>query len=213
MTDAVAASTDATRRLPRGRHDLTREQIEEDQRLRILLGFAGAMAGNGYARTPIAAVIAHAGVSRETYYRLFSDKLDGFLAAFDLVSTVLLAELDRAVEGPGPPLDRIDDGVRRYLEVLAEHRGEARLFLVEAFAAGPVAIERRAEVQERIAARIAEVLEVGSESGRVTCRMLVAAVSALIVTPLVADDHDAILALGPLISAELRRYHAAGLLT
>ena len=40
-----------------------------------------------------------------------------------------------------------------------------------------------------------------------------AAVSALIVTPLVADDHDAILALGPLISAELRRYHAAGLLT
>lgn len=207
-----SSSTAAPRRLPRGRHDLTREQIEDDQRLRILLAFPRAMADDGYSRTPVAAVLRHAGVSRETYYRLFADKLDGFLAALDLVSTVLLAELDAATGGSGDPLARIDRGLRRYLELMAEHRGEARLFLVEAFAAGPEAIARRAAVQRAIAARIAEVLGVRSEAGRTTCRMVVAAVSALIVTPVVDDDADGIVALGTVVRAELRRYHDAGLL-
>ena len=146
------------RRLPRGRHDLTREQVEEDQRLRILVGFAGAMADDGYANTPVAAVLRHAGVSRETYYRLFTDKLDGFLAAFDLVSEVLVAELAQAVDGTGEPIDRAVRGVERYLSVIAAHRGEARLFLVEAYAAGPVAIERRTAVQRRIADEVEKLV-------------------------------------------------------
>ncbi len=179
--------------------------------MRILLGFAEAMADDGYARTPVAAVIGNAGVSRETYYRLFSDKLDGFLAALDLISEILLAELDRAVAVPGDQVERVEAALQQYLEMLAGHRGYARLFLVEAFAAGPAAIERRAAVQRRIADRLADVLDVGSDEGRVTCRMVVAAVSAMIVTPLVADDRDGIMALGPLVGAEIRRYRDAGL--
>ncbi len=199
------------RRLPRGRHDLTREQVEEDQRLRILVGFAGAMADDGYANTPVAAVLRHAGVSRETYYRLFTDKLDGFLAAFDLVSEVLVAELAQAVDGTGEPIDRAVRGVERYLSVIAAHRGEARLFLVEAYAAGPVAIERRTAVQRRIADELARVLGSTTEDGRATCRTLVAAVSAMIVGPVVADDPDAVLALGAPVTRQLRRFHAAGM--
>ncbi len=199
------------RRLPRGRHDLTREQVEEDQRLRILVGFAGAMADGGYANTPVAAVLRRAGVSRDTYYRLFSDKLDGFLAALDLVSEVLVAELAEAVAGPGEPIDRTVRGLERYLSVIAGHRGEARLFLVEAYAAGPVAIERRTAVQLRIADELARVLGTRSEDGRATCRTLVAAVSAMIVGPVVTDDSDAVLALGEPVGRQLRRFHAAGL--
>lgn len=198
-------------RLPRGRHDLTREQIEEHQRIRILMGFAEAMADDGYARTPVSAVIGRAGVSRETYYRLFADKLDGFLAALDLIGEILLLELDRAVDIPGTRLEKVGAGVQKYLEILACHRGHARLFLVEAFAAGPAAIDRRSAVQLQIAERLAEVLDVESEPARVTCRIVVAAVSSMIVRPLVAADNKEITDLGPVIMAEIGRYQEAGL--
>ncbi len=199
-------------RLPRGRHDLSREQVEADQRLRILTAFAAAMADDGYARTSVAAVLRRAGVSRETYYRLFDDKLDGFLAAFDLVGEVLVADLESSVSGPGAPIDRVERALGRYLELIAGHRAEARLFLVEAFAAGPDAIERRAALQGRIAQQLAAALGTTTDQGRFTCRTLVAAVSAMIVVPLVADDPDEILALGPPLSEQLRRLHAAHLL-
>jgi len=175
------------------------------------VGFAEAMATDGYARTPVAAVLRHAGVSRETYYRLFADKADGFLAALDLVSEVLIAELADSVDEPGSPIEQAISGLHRYLALMAEHRAEARLFLVETFAAGPVAIERRAQVQRRIAEELARVLGSSSDDGRRSCEIIVAAVGALIVGPVVADDPGAILALEPTISSELRRFHAAGL--
>ena len=200
------------RRLPRGRHDLSRTQVEDDQRLRILVGMAGAMADRGYVNTSVAAVIERAGVSRETYYRLFADKHDGFLAAFDLVSDVLLAEMEEAVAEPASPLERVERALVRYLATIADHRPYARLFLVEAYAAGPVAIERRRVVQQRIVDRLAELLEVRTDRARFACQMVVSAVSALIVVPLVGDDRDGIVALGPEVLEHVRALHAAGVL-
>lgn len=209
---ATATAMPGTRRrLPRGRHDLSREQVEADQRLRILLGFCSAMAEGGYADTPVAAVIKHAGVSRDTYYRLFADKLDGFLAAFDLVSGVLVAELRDAIDGPGSPLERVEQGLAKYLAMLSDHRGEARLFLVEAFAAGPAAIERRMAVQQTIADEIVAVFDSRGEAAVPTARMVVAAVASMISAALIDDHHDAVAALLPELSAQLRRLHAAGL--
>ena len=201
------------RRLPRGRHDLTREQVEDDQRLRILVGIAEAMADQGYVNTPVAEILRRSGVSRETFYRLFTDKLDGFLAAFDLVSEFLLAELAGAVAGPGEPFDRVERAITAYLATIASHRAYARLFLVEASAVGAVAIDRRQVVQQRIVDQLVDVLDVGSEPARFSCQVVVSSVSALIVAPLVADDPDAIVALGPSVVDHLRRLHAAGLLT
>ncbi len=207
----ATSAPDVHRRLPRGRHDLSREQIEADQRLRIILGFFSAMTENGYADTPVAAVIKHAGVSRDTYYRLFTDKLDGFLAAFDLVADVLVAELRDASDGPGSPLERVERGLTKYLSLLSEHRGEARLFLVEAFAAGPAAIGRRMAVQQLIADEIVEVFDSHGEAAPATARMIVAAVSSMVVAALIDDDRGAVVALQPEMDAQLRRLHAAGL--
>ena len=198
-------------RLPRGRHDLTREQVEEAQRLRILVGLAEAMADGGYVNTPVATVIRHAGVSRETYYRLFDDKLDGFLAAFDLVSVVIMTEMVASVEGEGSPLARVDRASARYLQTIADHRAFARLFLVETYAAGAVAIERRAVAQRQIVDLLADELGSGSDAARFACETVVAAVSSMITLPIVADDPAAILTLGPAVSAHLHRLHDAGL--
>ena len=198
------------RRLPRGRHGLSREQVEGDQRLRILVGVAEAMADGGYVNTPVAGILKSAGVSRETFYRLFPDRHSAYLAAFDLVAEVLIAELEAAIAEPGNPIDRVERGLDRYLSTIAEHRSYARLFLVESYAAGADAIGRRHEVQERITDALAALLGARSPSGRFACQSVVATVSALIVPPLVADDADAIAALAPAVLAHVRRLYDAG---
>lgn len=200
------------RSLPRGRHKLSRADVEADQRLRILLAFAPAMADNGYVNTPVAAIIRCAGVSRETYYRIFTDKLDGFLAALDLVSEVLLAELTTALSGPGDLLDRVDGAFARYLGLLTDHRAEARLFLVEASAAGAEAIARRARVHDRIADELAVTLGTSTAEGRFACLTIVTSVSSMIAAPLITDDRAAIDELALAVSGFLRRAHSSGLL-
>jgi AcrR family transcriptional regulator len=197
--------------LPRGRHGLSREHVEIDQRLRIFMGMAEAMRAKGYVGTPVADIIKRAGVSRETFYQLYDDKLASFLAAFDLVGDVLLDRLRASTEGPSDPLARFERAIATYLDTLASEPGYARLFLVEVYAAGPEAIARRTLVQQRIVEALVDLLGARTDAGRVTCQVLVAAVSAMVTGPLVADDLDALRALGPQILDHVRRLDDAGM--
>jgi AcrR family transcriptional regulator len=194
----------AVRQLPRGRHGLTRDQVEQDQRLRILVGMAEAMRTNGYVGTSVADVIRRAGVGRETFYQLFDDKLACFLAAFDAVGDLLVGHLAGSLEGDGTPLDRFDRALTAYLELMASEPAYARLFLVEVYAAGPAAMARRALLQERIIDALADLFDARSAEARFACQVLVAAISALVTGPLVADDLDALRALGPPLRAHAR---------
>jgi AcrR family transcriptional regulator len=207
----AADTTGGPRRLPRGRHDLSREQVEADQRLRILLALAETMSAKGYVRTPVADVIGAAGVSRETFYRLFDDKLDAFLAAFDLAAELLVGTLTATLEAHGSPIERVERAVAAYLDAIALEPAYARLFLVEVDAAGPVAIARRHEVQRAIADGLAEALGARSPSSRFACQVVVASVSSLVVVPLVEGDSDAIRALGPPLVEHLRRLDDSGI--
>ena len=205
MADTVA------RQLPRGRHGLTRDQVETDQRLRIFLGMAEAMREKGYVGTPVAEIIRRAGVSRETFYQLYDDKLSAFLAAFDLVGAVLLDRLQRSLDGPGGPLERFERAFAAYLDTIAAEPGHARLFLVEVHAAGPEAMARRTQIQRQIADALADLLGAESPEARFTCQTLVAAVGAMVTGPLVDGDVRALADLGAPIIEHVRRLHAAGM--
>src|SRR3954454_19040502 len=89
--------------LPRGRHSLTREQVESSQRERLLLAMCEAVAERGYVATSVADVIARARVSRETFYRHFADKQTCFEAAHDRGVEILLGEMGEALS-PGEEL-------------------------------------------------------------------------------------------------------------
>jgi AcrR family transcriptional regulator len=191
-------------RLPRGRHGLSRDEVATSQRLRMFVAMADAMVEKGYAGTSVADVIARAGVSRETFYQRFSSKADCFMGAFDAAAELLLGTVEAAASPqPGEPgesgepggrdrLARFEQALATYLDTLADHPAYARLFLVEVYAAGPEAIERRAELQQRIVDAVAAMLGTSSEPGRFACEVLVAAVSAMVTVPLVADDAAAL---------------------
>ena len=80
---ASALMTTGMTPLPRGRHGLSREQVEASQRLRLMRAMAEVMAEKGYARTSVADILRRARVSRETFYELFDSKEDCFMSAFE----------------------------------------------------------------------------------------------------------------------------------
>jgi AcrR family transcriptional regulator len=154
-TNTEGTTNAAPRVLPRGRNAFSREIVFASQRGRMLEAMALAVAEKGYAAVSVADVIALAGVSRKTFYEHFSNKETCLLAAYDTGVELLLADVETAIDAAPGWLDAMRDGVRTYLESLAENPAFARTFLIEILAAGPAALERRGVVHERFAELIA----------------------------------------------------------
>jgi AcrR family transcriptional regulator len=130
-------------RLPRGRHGLPRRFIVHNQRERMLLAVAEAVAEQGYPATTVADIIARARLSRRTFYEHFSDKEECFLAAYDTVVEQLLAGVGHAYEQAEGWPQKVHDGLRAFLGALAAEPAFARMCIVEVNAAGPEARGRR----------------------------------------------------------------------
>ena len=166
-------------RLPRGRHKLSREQVARSQRDRMLRAMADAAAEKGYPRTAVADVLTRAGVSRETFYQQFSSKEECFLQTLDHAGRILLERVGSAAGGEGGQagIDRI---LGAYLDTLASEPGYARVYLVDVYAVGPRAVERRVEAQAMFADALAAQLGATSGDQRMACEVLVAAVSSMV---------------------------------
>lgn len=201
-------------RLPHGRHSLTREEVERSQRDRLLAAAADAMSEKGYARTVVEDIIKRAGVSRETFYRMFGSKLDCFMAAFERASDVLIGRIEGGpIAAAGDPVGRFAALFDAYLNGLAAQPNWARLFLIEVHAAGPDAIAARLRQTSRFTDAVALLLGAKSDEGRFACRTIVAATSAMLTGPLVSGDMDELRAIGPQMVAHVRALHDAGLLS
>lgn len=166
------------------------------------------MSEKGYAATAVEDVLKHAGVSRQTFYRIFSSKQDCFLASFETACAVSLERMP--APGDGDPIERCEAALVHHLRTVAAELPFARLFLIEAFAAGPEAIRRRADREAAMTAALAGLLGVRDDGGRFTCRMVVSAICAMVAPPVARKDLDALHAVGPAMTAHVRRLWDAG---
>jgi AcrR family transcriptional regulator len=185
------ARTTTVEQLPRGRHGLSRGEVLESQRARMLDAICQAVAEKGYAQTSVADVIERAGVSRETFYEHFAGKEECFLAAYELASLTLQEALaDEVSPRDGDPLDQFDRAITAYLETMSEQRAYARVFLVDVYAAGPAALSRRFRVFQAFVDTIVEIFGVRTASGRELCEALVGAVSSLVTVRVAVGEFD-----------------------
>jgi len=67
--------------LPRGRHGIDRDEIRAHQRARLIEATIECVAERGYPTTTVGHIVARARVSRETFYELYSDKEDCYVAS------------------------------------------------------------------------------------------------------------------------------------
>ncbi|MEK6252730.1 MAG: TetR/AcrR family transcriptional regulator [Actinomycetota bacterium] len=204
------ASDDWVLRLVRGRQQLSREQDVTSARVQLLDGLARAMAENGYARTSVADIAARAGFTSDEFYAQFADIESCFLAAYDLGIEVLATTVqDSLGSADRPPLVRLDRLLASYLDVLATEPAFARTFLIEVYAAGPRALERRMEALRRFAALFAEILAPTETSDGTLdpfiCEAIVGAISSVVTTRVAEGKFDQLPALREPIMGFVRR--------
>jgi AcrR family transcriptional regulator len=138
---AHAAPAVAAAEMVNGRGD-----VVSLQRARIITGMVEVVAERGVARSTVAHVVGRSGVSRRTFYELFSDREDCFLAAFEQAVEHATARVVPAFAGAEGWLEQMRAGVRALLEFLDDEPGLGRLAVVDALGAGPTALGRRARV-------------------------------------------------------------------
>ncbi len=135
---------------------LPREHVSEIQRMRILSAMAEVASEKGAGSVTVAHVVTRAGVSRRTFYDLFADREECFLAAFEEAIGRLSAQVIEAYEREGSWRERIRAGLWALLVFLDEEPATARLCVVESLAAGPRVLERRAVVLRALVRAIDE---------------------------------------------------------
>lgn len=130
-------------RLPRGPHGLDPDEVAADQQRRLIAAMIALAGEQGYAATMVSDVIAHAEVSRKTFYEHFRDRHDLLVAAFDASAPAAYEQIEAAADHKGGATRRLEALMRKLCRVALESPGAIALSTVEVAAANPVGLERR----------------------------------------------------------------------
>jgi AcrR family transcriptional regulator len=181
-----------------------RERVSEIQRARLISAFTEVAAQVGVANVTVARIVARAGVSRRTYYELFLDREECFLAALDdAIAGVREAVL--AVHDPTARWhERIRGGLVALLAFIEDHPDTGRLLVVGSLGAGQAALERRERILARVIAAVDEGRgEAGGASSLppMTAEGAVGGALSVLHTRLSGEEDGSLLALtGPLMA-------------
>lgn len=179
-----------------------RNRVSEIQRQRLLVGMAEVAAERGVGTVTVAHIVARSGVSRRTFYELFSDREDCLLAALDQALERASAAVLPAYQGSERWRERMRASLTALLAFFDEEPAMARLCVVESLGAGPQALERRTAVVQRLIAAVDEgrgeaKARPGREAPPLTAEGAVGAVLAVLHARLVSAHRTPLSPLAP----------------
>jgi AcrR family transcriptional regulator len=178
-------------RLAPGPQGIPRAEIEHAQRERLTTAMAHVAATVGYREATVERVLDEAGISRRTFYELFDDREDCFVATYDDAMERMLRVVTDAYLDCEAPERRIEHALETLLELCAADPDLARICVVEVFAAGPRVRQRRADAMDRLARLVQHALgelRGDDELDRLSAQALVGAVHELIYLPIERRD-------------------------
>ena len=169
-----------------------------DHAERALRALAVVVAEDGYEGATVEAVLRRAQMSASTFYANFAGKEDATLAAIDSAGAQIVAAVL-------PAFRRGDDwprGIRAALgalfNFLASRPALAKLAMVEVYAAGLEAMQRRAEALHPLQELIAGGYELAPETARIAAEGIVGGIYALTYRRLRDGGAGALPALAPI---------------
>lgn len=148
----MSATKDQAQPLPRGRHKLSRADVLESQRRRLIRAMLDQVAEKGYPATTVGDVVSAARCSRNAFYELFEDKEACYIAASDEAGAEMLATLTAAASAEERWRDALRSGTRSYLRWWVDNPRYAAAYLVDLPAAGRRALDQRDRVYADFAA-------------------------------------------------------------
>jgi AcrR family transcriptional regulator len=176
-----------------GPNGSARGQVTEIQRTRMIAAAVDTVEESGYARMTVAQVIGRARVSRKTFYDVFADREDCFLAAFDQAVGQLRGLVRDAFQGERSWRDGVRSSLACLLVFMEDEPALARLCMIEALGAGDRVLEHRAGVLAELAAVIDQgrlVSSTAREPPAVTAEGVVGAVFAVLHTRLLDGGRE-----------------------
>ena len=132
------------------------ERVLEIQRARVLGAMVEVSAERGAANVSVAHVVERAGVSRRTFYELYSDREECFLAAFDDATARASRYVLDVYDSKARWVERVRTALIAVLRFLDADRGAGQLLIVGSLGAGHTALERRGRGIAQIIALIDE---------------------------------------------------------
>ena len=127
------------------------EAIVDIQRRRLFLGLSRAVARKGYAAASVADVLAEVRISRRTFYELFKDKEDCFLAAYAMTNEALIETIRSARQAKRGVLAQLLAANQAHLRQLASQPEISQAFIVGIRSAGVRALQERARIHREFA--------------------------------------------------------------
>jgi AcrR family transcriptional regulator len=134
---------------------------------RILEAALSVFSRRGYREASVDEVAVAAETSKGGVYFHFPGKQVLFRALLDLSARRLRERVQDAIERESTPVARADAALLTVLRTFAAHRSMARLFMVEALAAGPEFQDRLLELHEEFIALIGRHLDQAIAEGAV----------------------------------------------
>jgi AcrR family transcriptional regulator len=135
--------------------------VEEVQRTRILEAMAEMAVDMGAGAVTVSHVVAHAGVSRRTFYELYPDREACLLAAFNLGVARARARVEPAYAAESRWRDGIRVGLAAFLAFLEDEPALGSLCVVHSLGGGAEVLSRRTEVL----GKLADVVDRGRAEG------------------------------------------------
>jgi AcrR family transcriptional regulator len=129
---------------------LGRKRVGEIQRARIIGAMAELVGERGAGGVTVAHVVARSGVSRRTFYELFEDREDCFLAAFDMAVARAAESVLPAYGVQGRWRERVRAGLGAALVFIDCEPELGFLCVVGALGGGPRALTRRAQIVQAL---------------------------------------------------------------
>ncbi len=195
------ADTVLARRLRPG-PGVPREAVAADQRERLMVALTVLADQRGYQSLRVEDLIALAGIARGAFYEQFRGRDDLLLATVAEIGALGLRDAETAFKRGGSPEVRIRATVEGLIGFAVAQPAAARLWLVDAYGAGPAAVE----AAERPLDGVRDLVEQATELPPDLARPLTGAVHRAIATRLRRRHEEELPALGRSLAAWIAGY-------
>ena len=149
-------------RLRSAAHGVVGSQVADIQRGRILAAMFEAACEHGAGSVTVADVVERSGVSRRTFYEVFADREDCFMAALHGAVARVSERIVPVYRAAGSWRERIRAGVIELLGLFEEEPLLGRLLVCESLTGGAQALECR----KRVLAAVRSAVDEGRHDSR-----------------------------------------------
>lgn len=171
-----------------------RGDVAAEQRARLIAATLEACAQHGWEATTVEELVGLAGVSKTSFYELFANREECFLAAFEAVVEAAGGRIGGVYRSRRGLTERMRAGMDAFGEIVAEWPGAAHLVVIDSLSLGAAAVPARAGAAARFERMLRQSFAEAGGPGldELTARVLVGGVRRIVYRSLRAGRPEAI---------------------